>query len=49
MAIMLGKTYAAFKAAGAPEDMAQAAAEELPITKPVLPRLKIAWRQLREG
>ena len=29
MAIMLGKTYAAFKAAGAPEDMAQAAAEEL--------------------
>jgi hypothetical protein len=29
MAIMLGKTYAAFKAAGAPEDMAQAAVEEL--------------------
>jgi hypothetical protein len=29
MAIMLGKTYAAFKAAGAPEDLAQAAAEEL--------------------
>src|SRR5271165_55495 len=29
MAIMLAKTYAAFKAAGAPEDAAQAAAEEL--------------------
>ena len=29
MAIILGKTYAAFKAAGALEDMAQAAAEEL--------------------
>jgi uncharacterized protein YlxW (UPF0749 family) len=29
MALMLGKTYAAFKAAGAPEEMAQAAAEEL--------------------
>jgi hypothetical protein len=29
MAIMLAKTYAAFKAAGAPEEDAQAAAEEL--------------------
>ena len=29
MAIMLAKTYAAFKAAGAPEDDAVAAAEEL--------------------
>jgi hypothetical protein len=29
MAIMLAKTYAAFKAAGAPEDDAIAAAEEL--------------------
>ena len=29
MAIMLAKTYAALKAAGAPEDAAQAAAEEL--------------------
>ena len=29
MAIMLGKTYAAFKAAGAPEEEAIAAAEEL--------------------
>ena len=29
MALMLGKTYAAFKAAGVDEDQAQAAAEEL--------------------
>ena len=29
MAIMLAKTYAAFKAAGAPEEDAVAAAEEL--------------------
>lgn len=29
MAIMLAKTYTAFKAAGAPEEEAQAAAEEL--------------------
>jgi hypothetical protein len=29
MAIMLGRTYAAFKAAGAPEEEAIAAAEEL--------------------
>jgi hypothetical protein len=30
MAVMLAKTYAAFKAAGVDEDQAQAAAEELP-------------------
>ena len=29
MALMLAKTYAAFKAAGAPDDVAEAAAEEL--------------------
>ena len=47
MAIMLGKTYHALKAAGAPEEDAIAAAEELAAMKTALPRSTTGCRLSR--
>jgi hypothetical protein len=49
MAIMLAKTYQALKAAGAPEDDAVAAAEELAGYENDWRRSTIAWRCWRGG
>ncbi len=43
MAIMLGKTYHALKAAGAPEEDA-IAARQLAVTKTALPRSTTGWQ-----
>jgi len=46
MTVMLAKTYIAFKAAGAPEEQAQAAAEELGSAQEKIGDLNISLAQI---
>jgi len=49
MSLMLAKTYEAFKAAGAPEDKAQAAAEEIAGFEGRLTRLEVMTALILAG